>query len=344
MEPYRYVYDKENSRWLIFTYLGLEKIGKKTREIFLVVERIGTDVTEFQEDKQPTIEHTEKKYECYIDEKLGIVKIGKEEIEGIHGYMCYEFVNDIIGKSDIQEIKHELLVYDMIETYFNIEIIATATTIHADARYFEGGQFNKNGLYAMYGEVSNILNGDKPLFEVSQPDIRVEEYTSAKKHYLDIVCIDMGMSARALGFTDVNEQTATEALLDDEKTTETINSAKNDFKEQMELVIEDLYGGKYEFVLSEYRPQSITLRSKVANELGDAVSTEQKVQLIFPDMNKEQQMREIVLVKIENDKPLTEEELHFAVEKGLWHDEITATMIEENNVIVEDEDIFNETV
>lgn len=335
IEPFRYGFREENSTWYIFTYIGIKKVAGTSREIYNVIERQEKEIHETE--TTITVQYIERIYDCYIDSREeGTVIVATSKIieREIDGYMLNEFVNDVVGSSDIEEIKHELLAYDLAETMFNREIISTGLTIHADGRYFEDNRLISSGAYKIYSDVDTEGGTvEKPLFEVNQPLIRVQDYVDTKIHYLDIICIDMGMSARALGFTNVNDQTATEALLDDEKTIETINASKADFKEQFGRMIDELYikqngEAEYVFVLEDYKPQSMSFKSKIVQSIGDNASIEYKVKMLNPTFTETDVLRETVLIKLEKTIPFTKKEMEYARKEGLIEDPLDSLMSE----------------
>jgi len=317
IEPFNcfFVGEEESRQLYIITPLGYDSETTNKKFRFNIIHRFIQGETYREEQYNCHVAKKKDKYELVIEENSTEEKI-------IDGFMCYEIVDDTLGESNIKELDHELLMYDITETMLSLEVHGTKLTVHADKRYFEFGELIRSDMYTIYDAIEDgDKNGNKPLFHVEQPTIRIPSYKDVKGHYMSVMSSQIGISLTALGIVEVEDRTATVALLKEDKTTETINDAKSDFKEQLTDVLDELYNGLYEFVLDEYQSQSQQFRAEIVSKFGGNVSTEQKTKMLFPEMDEQEALIEVILVKLERGALLTEEQRLKAIELGLFEGE-----------------------
>lgn len=308
IEPYRYII--EDDRQLLFTTIGSYTIKNKQYPLFEVVESTKQDDgTWMQRRKHEYIafDRTEKRHMLRTVDIL-------EEVE-LESPRLYEVYNGS-GGSDLDEIKQDVLVMDMIETIRAVEAKSSQFSIHADQMYFEQGRVIKQDVYRMID--SGFVGTERPLYEAFQPEMRVADYISYMTNVMEGMSRTLGVSTRSLGVTTASptKQTATVALLDEEKTAETINNRKASLQRQFNKIVGVYYPDSY-LMLPEYVSQSMAFKSEILKGLDETMSVEAKVNFLYPAWEETDKLREVLLVKIERNIPMTRSEREDAIDMDL---------------------------
>lgn len=215
-------------------------------------------------------------------------------------------------KSIIEPIRNELFMIDLTETAKALEIKGTQLHIHVEDRFIENGQVRFADIYRIYQSDGGIT---KPLFEVVQPKIREQEYENIQSYYFKAIATDMGMSPSQLGFVMAIEQTATNALLDDTKSIETVNNLRDNFLHGINKILKT-YFPTVIISLPQFYSQSIHLKATVINQLTQNMSIEQKVKYLYPEMTKAEQKMEIALLKYQQNAQITKAEKELLTNYG----------------------------
>lgn len=316
LEPYRYII--RDNKCVIFTLMQPYKTKRKEFTQFEVIECYLQDNGKW----------TQQKRICYIDDKDKTYKIIRsDKVVETDKVMIHEIHNDTY-KSDLSTIKQSIYVSDMIETIRAVELKLSQFSIHADQSYFENGKIIVSDVYRILN--SEFAGVETPLFQAFQPELRIESYIAYKDDLIEAMSLSMGMSARALGLVTVQpqNQVATIAILDEEKTAETINNKKSSLKRQLDEILA-IYFPDYTIAIPEYVSQSMPYKVEIVSKLRNDMSISEKVKFLYPTKTKKEIDTEVILIKFEQSIPMTAIEQQRAVELNiLTADEIAM----ENNV------------
>lgn len=292
LEPHRFYKDDEAT--YLITYLKREE-----DEVFynlIAIEEMNNKVLVTNQNKK-------------IDKK-GNVRVldGKTETVEFNPLFIFDGYENSLDK-----IKHALALIDLTETVMAVEVKSSEFNIHADEKYFDNGQIVKRDFYRI---ISQSGSENPPLFQAFQPELRQESYIAIKNNYLQEIANEMGVSVRSLGFSSVNDQVATVALLDEENSIQTINSEIDILK----ALFNEFLSIYFDNQVAEFQPyynNSIQFKANVIQTLGNSTSIETKVNILYPYKDEDFKLRETILIKIENSVPLTYEEEQYAIENGL---------------------------
>lgn len=240
-------------------------------------------------------------------------------IEGSYTEEAYDIDTDNMfllttadEKSIIEPIRNELFMIDLTETAKALEVKGTQLHIHIEDRFIENGQVRFADIYRIYQSDGGVT---KPLFEVVQPKIREQEYENIQSYYFKAIATDMGMSPSQLGFIMAIEQTATNALLDDTKSIETVNNLRDNFLHGINKIL-TTYFPTIIISLPQFYSQSIHLKATVINQLTQNMSFEQKIKYLHPEMTEDEQKFEIALLKYQQNAQITKAEKELLAEYG----------------------------
>lgn len=221
---------------------------------------------------------------------------------------------EIDGNNFLKNAKQQFFLLDMIETIRAVELKLSQFKIDADSSYFENGKVFVNDYYRIVQR--ELDDFEKPLYEPYQPNIRVDEYIKTKEDIISNISIQMGLSTRSLGLTSVNDQVATIALLDEEKTAETLNNIKNNLEVKLNKYFEMLNNG-ISIYIPAYISQSMPFKVDIISKLSNSMSVSEKVNFLWNNWSEEELMKETCKVKYEQGILMTKEEEAFAVANGI---------------------------
>lgn len=305
IEPYRYEVKKDTEgnifeAW-IYVDTGLKQIGQGQHQTIDQVHRIDTGAV--------IKEYLTSYYIDYAGKFRQYGTVIETELDNIY---LYEWQSESL----IEPIRNELLILDTVDTAIALEIKGTQFSIHTDSKYFEEGRFIKQDVYRIYNS-DGLDQGEKPLFETYSPNIREQNYINLKEHYLKVISTDMGLNLSALGLANVNHTTATASLIEENRTVDTINSLRSNFRSNINNMLNQF---DIEIEVTAYQSQNMETKARLVTQLRGNTSTEWRVKYLNPDMEEQDLLREIVLVKIEEGLPMTKEENLLATKEGLIED------------------------
>lgn len=319
IEPFRYIRETTTDdngkeieiKTVIYTYL------RTTEEETIVYNK--KEIIEDLIAKTSIIKTTDKRIERDKNGEITVRSETPKQEPEIAFLVTHLYTNDEEGNNNIDLIKPDMTMNDVTNSHLAMEIKLSAMSIHMSDGYFENGQVLVNGYYKIYPEA---LGDDKRLFEPYQPAIRDDSYNNIKNGYVSSIAVGFGMSPRSVGLYIANTnyyKTATSDDIEDDQTRETINEAKDLLAEQVNMMLESLYKG-YVIDLKTATSQNLSKKADILAKVDDKMSVEQQTLILFPTMNEKERTKEILLVKLENGKYMTPDEIDLAKKIGLMND------------------------
>lgn len=308
VEPYRY--SIEPTRRVVFTLIGSYELDRSDHPLFEIIDaRMQEDGTWYQTREHAIVRYSRR---SKTNEVVRIELIEEAELKepSLHE------IHNTGKRSDLDSVKQGVLIMDMIETLRANEAKASQFSIHADQAYFDEGRVVKQDVYRVID--AGFSREDGPMYEAFQPDMRVEQYISYKADVMEGIARTLGVSTKAIGVPQVThtKQTATAALLDEEKTAETINNRKSSIVRQFNAILR-LYHDDSELILPAYVSQSLAFKAEIVKSMDGTMSVESKVDFLYPAWGEKDRRREVLLIKIEQNIPMTDEEKSEAMDIGL---------------------------
>ena len=304
IEPYRYEATPTGYRWLTRVGDYVEKTEKYPQMILTTRYRSHN----FMTNKEEVLE---SKSTFIYKGSEWIMKGSFAPMDDNLSYLGLTEFKTEDGKSIVEPIKNELFMLDILDTAIATEVIGGKFQVHLDERFFENGRVHRgdiNRIYRTDGEdVSNAL------FQFYQPNIRDTSFINLKEHYVKQIAMDIGLSAQSLGFTTVQETTATTSLVEEQKTNEVINGYRIQLQSELQKALEEFIECKVN--IKQYSFQSLEMKADVMNKLPHRMSIAESIDYLHSERSAEDRLKETVRIKVESGTVLTLAEREVAVKE-----------------------------
>lgn len=275
----------------------------------------------YNQNGQPSYEERTKddiKYYTYNDKTKKWEYI-RSDINPLKMLGVYDFNMEynLINKATLENI----LMYTKVDTLLAKEINNGTMMIFADMGYFnEGFDPEQIGMRFVKTPENNTLDANmNTLFQVVQHDIRAEGIRNIHDLVKEKIAESLLLDKGSLGL-DSTTETATATKIKNATAIDTINSLKQAFEDAFNNMLFEIFGNRdYKFYVDSYKTSDLEslLQQAQIGLVGGSMSTSRAVQLVNNDLTPEEMIKEVVLVKIENGKTLTNEEKEYAVGNNL---------------------------
>lgn len=275
----------------------------------------------YDKDMTPSYVQIDNKVERFYkwNEKLKRFDLNETIVNPLKMTGVYEFNfnYNLINKGTLENI----LMYTKIDTLLAKEINNGTLMIFADQSYFTDG-FNPEQIgmrYVNTPENNKIDNSMNTLFQVVQHDLRAESIRNLHDLLKEKTAESLMLDKSSLGL-DSTIETATATKIKNSTSIDTINSLKQCFEDSFNHLLFDIFkNNDYKLYVESYKNSDLEslLQQAQLGLVGGSMSVEKAVHLVNNDLTPEELIKEIVLVKIENGKTMTNEEKQFAIDNNL---------------------------